>query len=121
MLSKIYKTTKLFERAIELDNSDAMYQLALCYENGIGVKKNIIKAIELYYKSGENLKGDELCNSYFDIITKYEMEVKRNHTYMEDIKYLNSLDNNPSDIKDYFYDWLKLKQMNDKLKEFITG
>ena len=41
MLSKIYKTTKLFERAIELDNFDAMTNLAYYYKNGVNVKQDI--------------------------------------------------------------------------------
>ena len=43
----------LFMQAAELGNADAMFFLALCYENGNGTKTNLEKAVEWYKKSAE--------------------------------------------------------------------
>jgi TPR repeat protein len=45
------KAFSLFERAAAQGNTNAEYQLGVCYENGIGVAADIDKAVEAYRKS----------------------------------------------------------------------
>ena len=40
-----------FRRSIAMGDGDAYYELAKCYEKGIGTRKNIIKAITNYQKA----------------------------------------------------------------------
>ncbi len=40
-------------KAVKLSRAEAQYRLGVCYQNGDGVEKNIIKAIELYQKAAE--------------------------------------------------------------------
>jgi TPR repeat protein len=47
------KAVELYERAIELGNASAMFNLAVCYENGEGVTKSAEKAVELYERAIE--------------------------------------------------------------------
>src|SRR5690625_1157281 len=58
----IHKSIELYERAINLGNSDAMFDLAVIHQHGndeFGIKKDIDKTIELYEKSIKlgNLNG----------------------------------------------------------------
>lgn len=47
------KAVELYEKAVKLGDSSAMYNLAYCYENGTGVEKNLQKAVELYFRAYE--------------------------------------------------------------------
>lgn len=52
-----YKPEKAFywfNKAAELGNGDAMFQLALCYSKGQGVEKNHLKSFEWYEKAYDN-------------------------------------------------------------------
>jgi hypothetical protein len=50
------KSAKIYKRAAELGNSDAMYELGCMYFHGDGVKRNWKKAAEMYHCAGE--RGD---------------------------------------------------------------
>jgi TPR repeat protein len=52
----IHKAIGLYERAIEQNNTMAMFNLAVFYKKGLeeeGIEKNINKTIELYQKAVE--------------------------------------------------------------------
>lgn len=51
-----------YEKAVSLNNSKAINNLANLYANGRGVEKNIPKAIELYKKSAESGLSIAMCN-----------------------------------------------------------
>jgi len=53
---------KLFQRAINLNNSMAMNCLAYCYKNGNGVQKDIDNAIKLFQKAIELNNSDAMFN-----------------------------------------------------------
>jgi Sel1 repeat len=48
---------RLYKLAAELDNPGAKFSLGRCYENGIGVPRNIEEAIQWYKKKGEGRGG----------------------------------------------------------------
>ena len=37
-----------YQRASEMGNSDAIFKLGYCYENGYGVERDLHKAVEMY-------------------------------------------------------------------------
>jgi TPR repeat protein len=51
------KAFKLYQKAAKLSNKLAQYNLALMYEDGSGVEKNIDQAIYWFKKSAE--QGDQ--------------------------------------------------------------
>ena len=48
------KAVEYYERAANLGNSDALYNLGVCYYKGYGVEQNYTKAIK-YYERAANL------------------------------------------------------------------
>lgn len=50
------KAIELYEKAVKLNNTTAMFNLGICYQNGEGVVKNFPKAFDLF-KSASNI-GD---------------------------------------------------------------
>ena len=65
-VKNIEKAIELYNKAIDLGNSAAMYNLAYLYENGYGVIKDVGKAILLYQRSAKN---------------GYENAIKKIHQY----------------------------------------
>ena len=51
------KAVFLLKRASNSKNPDALYDLAVCYEEGKGIKQDKCKAFELYLQAA--LRGDE--------------------------------------------------------------
>ncbi len=51
------KAFELYEKAANLGNETAQYNLGVLYENGDGIEKNIDKAIYWYVKSAK--QGDQ--------------------------------------------------------------
>ena len=91
------KAIELFQRAVDLNCLSAMNNLAFCYKKGIGVEKDILKAIDLYYKSGKKVKGDELCN-IFDITHMFYKKQQINNNLIEE--YMLLISKCTSDIVD---------------------
>jgi TPR repeat protein len=54
------KAVPLLKQAAELGNSEAQYNLGYCYQAGVIVEKNQLKAIEWYLKSAEQGFNDAL-------------------------------------------------------------
>ena len=49
----VISSDSFYQRVVEKGNGDAMYNLGRCYKKGLGVPKNIQKAIELYERAVE--------------------------------------------------------------------
>ncbi len=43
-----------WEKAVEQGNTNAQYNLGICYENGRGVEKNLKKSFDLFYNAAQN-------------------------------------------------------------------
>ncbi|CAI3954460.1 unnamed protein product [Commensalibacter communis] len=68
-LSKNYTKAKdMYEKAIEFGSIEAIYKLADCYKEGLGVNKDISKVISLYEEAGR--KG--YVNGYATLEIMYE-------------------------------------------------
>ncbi|EGB02368.1 hypothetical protein AURANDRAFT_17073, partial [Aureococcus anophagefferens] len=73
------KAAKIYRRAVELGNVDAMIHLGLLYENGSGVKLDKKKAMKLYRAAAD--RGDAVAQ--FDLGVLLESEKK----FEESIRY----------------------------------
>ena len=56
------RALKLYERASELGDSDALNNFGLMYEEGRGVEMDIHKAIEYYEKAVEQNNAESMLN-----------------------------------------------------------
>lgn len=61
------KAHKLFKKSAKKGNADAQYSLAVMYEGGIGVDKNITQALTWYKKSAK--KGN--INAQYNVASLY--------------------------------------------------
>ena len=61
-MPNIQKAIELLSKAIELGSEEAQFQLALIYDNGLGVKEDHDKAYELYKKAADKGHGGALNN-----------------------------------------------------------
>lgn len=55
---ELYLAKFMYEKASLLNSSEGLYKLGLCYENGIGTKKDLDKAYECYEKA-KNLNYEQ--------------------------------------------------------------
>lgn len=69
---------KLYTRGCEFGDMRSFSRLAMCYEKGYGIKKDIPKALELYEKSVE-LGNKDACFSIARIYEKGENPQIRNY------------------------------------------
>ena len=60
------KAIRLYQKAVDRDNPDAMRMLGLCYEFGTGVTINIQKAGILYYNYYKKTNDNTILLSYID-------------------------------------------------------
>jgi len=49
----MFEAIEWYNKSVDQGNSNAQFNLAVCYEHGVGVEKNLQKAFELYTKSAE--------------------------------------------------------------------
>ena len=49
---------ELYQQAAEQGHADAQNKLGHCYQNGIGIEKDVKKAVELYQKAAEQGNAD---------------------------------------------------------------
>ncbi len=71
---------KLLQKAVDMGNSEAMYEFGKKYEEGKGVKKDIYKAVELYRKAADLGNTDamvEIADVYYDNDNNYENSEKK--------------------------------------------
>ncbi|KAG9287030.1 hypothetical protein G9A89_022994 [Geosiphon pyriformis] len=61
---------KVYTKAAEKENSDAEFNLRVCYINGEGATKNLEKAVEWYTKAVEKGNSDPQYNEDGDGVTK---------------------------------------------------
>ena len=47
----VVKVVKWWQKSAVRGDTDALYKLGMCYENGIGIEKDIAEALNWYYKS----------------------------------------------------------------------
>jgi len=71
------KAIELYQMAINLGNSNAMYNLADMYENGEGIERNYAKAIELL-QMAINLGNSEAMNNLIIMYKKHHMIFDKN-------------------------------------------
>lgn len=74
--SSLKKAFILFKKASELGNSDAMCNLALLYQNGTGVERNVDTAIHYFQKS--QLLGNDVAMYHLAYIYLKGLGVERN-------------------------------------------
>lgn len=60
------EAVKWYRKAAEQGDADAQFSLALCYEKGKGVKKDIPTAISWYEKSAA--QGNEMAKSNIEYL-----------------------------------------------------
>ncbi|KAH3760948.1 calmodulin-dependent protein kinase [Pelomyxa schiedti] len=58
----IHKAVTLYQTAVDASHAQAMFNLGVCYENGIGVDKNIHKAVTLYQRAADSGLAIAMCN-----------------------------------------------------------
>ncbi|KAL0241133.1 hypothetical protein GEMRC1_006368 [Eukaryota sp. GEM-RC1] len=54
-----------FQKAADLDDSDAMANLAFCYKNGEGIEKDHSKAVYWFHKAADLDDSDAMSNLAF--------------------------------------------------------
>jgi uncharacterized protein len=57
------KVIRLFKEAVNLEDTDTMFNLGLCYKYSRGVEKDIKKAIEYCQKSADLGNCNAMCES----------------------------------------------------------
>ena len=93
---KYDKAIECYQEAINHNNETGYYKMGECYEEGLGVKKNISKAIEYYSKAAElghkfaylslakiYQDKDELLASYDYLLTFSRLPDFNKNTYMQ--------------------------------------
>lgn len=75
------KSFILYEKAASLKSNDGMFFVGKCYEEGLGVKKDLNKAFELY--SNSNTRG-----AYYRLANFYEQGIIVNKDYYKAVEYL---------------------------------
>ncbi len=64
----LVKAARLLKNAADNDIAEAAFDLAVCYENGQGVKKNKTKAVAMYLRAmrlGDNAAANELYRVFY--------------------------------------------------------
>ncbi|KAH3764274.1 sel1 repeat family protein [Pelomyxa schiedti] len=74
------KAVELYQRAADAGDTTAMYNLAVCYDNGDGVEKDTQKAVTLYQRAADAGNTSAMCNLGVGYENGYGKDIKKTVT-----------------------------------------